>query len=163
MRIAAVCGSLKATSGNLVLLRMLAETDRAEVVIVDLLRHLPLFNPDIEDTGPAPAPVVAWREALAASDAVVFACPEYGFSLPGALKNGVDWVIGSGELHQKVVAITAAVGVHARGAKGRRALRDTLEAVDARIVWDQGIVERGELAGLVEAVLAGVAAATLEE
>ena len=50
-----------------------------------------------------------WRRALAESDAVLIATPEYGFSLPGVLKNGIDWVIGSGELEGKVVAITAAV------------------------------------------------------
>jgi hypothetical protein len=77
-------------------------------VLFDGLRHLPHFNPDMELSG-VPDSVRVWRQALAESDAVLVACPEYGFSLPGALKNGVDWVIGSGELEHKVVAITAAV------------------------------------------------------
>jgi NAD(P)H-dependent FMN reductase len=78
-------------------------------------------------------------EALAESDAVLVACPEYGFSLPGALKNGIDWVIGSGELEQKVVAITAAVPTPERGRRGLQALRDTLSAVRATLVGGKPI------------------------
>jgi NAD(P)H-dependent FMN reductase len=61
------------------------------------------------ETSAVPESVLRWRGMLAASDAVLIASPEYGFSLPGALKNAIDWVIGSGELEGKVVAITAAV------------------------------------------------------
>jgi NAD(P)H-dependent FMN reductase len=61
-------------------------------------------------------------------------------------KNGIDWVIGSGELHQKVVTITAAVGHPERGARGLRALRGTLRAIDAKIVWDEPIVLGSETA-----------------
>ena len=68
-----------------------------EVVVFDGLRDLPLFNPDLEAVEPLPA-VESWRSAIAESDALLIASPEYGFSLPGALKNGIDWVIGSGEL-----------------------------------------------------------------
>ena len=94
---------------------------------------LPHFDSDLEARG-APAPVEAWRKALSESDAVLIASPEYGHSLPGSLKNAIDWVIGSGELHEKPVAITAAVPAPERGRLGLRALRDTLEAVDALIV-----------------------------
>jgi NAD(P)H-dependent FMN reductase len=76
---------------------------------------------------------------LAASDAVLIACPEYGFSLPGALKNAIDWVIASGELEGKVVAITAAVPGPERGRRGLQALRDTLSAVRASIVGGEPI------------------------
>jgi chromate reductase, NAD(P)H dehydrogenase (quinone) len=65
--------------------------------------------------------------------------PEYGFSLPGALKNGIDWVIGSGELEGKIVAITAAVPAPERGRRGLQALRDTLSAVRATIIGGEPI------------------------
>jgi NAD(P)H-dependent FMN reductase len=87
--------------------------------------------------------VKSWREALASCDGLLIACPEYGHSLPGALKNGTDWVIGTGELHRKSVAITAAVGSPERGRRGLGALKQTLLAVDARIVRDEPVV-RGE-------------------
>lgn len=137
----AISGSLQASSGNLRLIESIAASapKRVDVRISDHLRALPLFNPDLE-ADPAPVAVVAWRQALAECDAILIASPEYGHSLPGALKNGIDWVIGSGELNQKAVAITAAVGHPERGRLGLRALRGTLQAIDAVIVWDEPIV-----------------------
>jgi chromate reductase len=141
MRILAICGSLQRKSSNLDLLQSISTlaSEGVEVVIDDNLRALPLFNLDLEE-GEAPSPVSAWRQALSESDAVLVASPEYGHSLPGALKNGIDWVIGSGELHQKIVAITTAVGHLERGGRGLRALRDTLHAIDAKVVWEEPIV-----------------------
>src|SRR5262249_58457716 len=109
VRILGVCGSLQAESANLALLRTAAASapDGVDVVLYDGLRQLPHFDPDTEASGEPPS-VRDWRQALADSDAVLFASPEYGHSLPGALKNAIDWVIGSGELEDKVVAITAA-------------------------------------------------------
>jgi len=129
MKILGICGSLQALSGNLALLRVAAQSTppSAEFVVFDGLRDLPLFNPDVEAR--APGSVLRWRRALAESDGLFIACPEYAFSLPGALKNGIDWVIGSGELEGKIIAITAAVPAPDRGRRGLEALRSTLSAV----------------------------------
>jgi chromate reductase, NAD(P)H dehydrogenase (quinone) len=159
MRILGICGSLQRKSGNLALLEVGAASvpQGVEVVLFDGLRELPHFNPDIE-AGGAPESVMRWRRALAESDAVLIASPEYGFSLPGALKNGIDWVIGSGELEGKVVAITAAVPAAARGRRGLQALRDTLSAVRATIVGGEPIPTGPEhdrrVAELVRALIA---------
>jgi chromate reductase, NAD(P)H dehydrogenase (quinone) len=83
--------------------------------------------------------------ALTASDAVLIAPPEYGFSLPCVLKNGIDWLIGSGELEQKVVTIAAAVAGPERGRRGLEALRDTLSAERATIVRGDSIAKGPEL------------------
>lgn len=135
MRILAVCGSLHASSKNLALLRAAAASapPGVRVVLFDGLRDLPHFNIDMEVSG-VPDSVRRWRQALTDSDAVLIACPEYAFSLPGALKNGIDWVIGSGELERKVVAITAAVPGPERGRRGLEALRDTLSAASVTLV-----------------------------
>jgi chromate reductase, NAD(P)H dehydrogenase (quinone) len=95
---------------------------------------------------------------LAASDAVLIASPEYGFSLPGVLKNGIDWVIGSGEFEQKIVAITAAVAEPQRGRRGLEALRNTLCAVRATIVGGAEPIAKGpglesQVAALLRALL----------
>jgi len=66
------------------------------------LAQLPAFTPD-EET-PPPAAVSALRRELAAADAVVFCTPEYAGSVPGSLKNLLDWTVGSGELYGKPVA-----------------------------------------------------------
>jgi chromate reductase len=145
VRILGVCGSLQASSGNLGLLRTAARVAPfgVEVVVPDLLRDLPFFNPDLEARG-VPPPVDTWRRALADCDAVLIASPEYGHSLPGALKNGIDWVIGSGELDKKVVATTAAVVHRDRGRRGLQALGQTLRAVAAIVVGEQPIVRGPE-------------------
>ncbi len=102
--------------------------------------ELPHFNPDLESEGPL-ASVQRWRRALSESDALLIASPEYGHSLPGALKNAIDWVIGSGELEGKIVALTAATPAAERGLRGLRALGVTLGAVRARIVGGEPIVK----------------------
>lgn len=154
MRVLGVCGSLQARSGNLALLNAAGASmpPGVELVFFDGLRELPHFNPDIEVDG-VPESVTRWRLALAGSDAVLIASPEYGFSLPGALKNGIDWVIGSGELERKVVAITAAVAGPGRGRRGLDALRNTLSAVRATIVGGAPIPKGPELESEVAALV----------
>src|SRR5262245_64458996 len=98
VRILGVCGSLQAESANLALLRTAAASapDGVDVVVYEGLRQLPHFDPDVEASG-QPASVRDWRQALADSDAVLFASPEYGHSLPGALKHAIDAVNGPGQ------------------------------------------------------------------
>ena len=138
--ILAVCGSLQTKSQNMVLLKTAATSvpPHVRLVFFDGLGDLPHFNPDMNVNG-VPDSVRRWRQAIADSDAVLVASPEYGFSLPGSLKNGIDWVIGSGELERKVVAITAAVPAPDRGRRGLQALRDTLSAVRATLVGGEPI------------------------
>jgi NAD(P)H-dependent FMN reductase len=129
-----------------------------DVVVFDELGSLPYFDPDI-DPADAPPPVRSLREAIAASDAVLIAAPENGHSLPGVLKNAIDWTIGSGELEKKLVAITAAVPHTDRGRLGLAALRQTLGAVNAVIVSDEPVVRGVESAAGVRAILIGLAEA----
>lgn len=144
MRILAVLGSLGKRSRNQALLEraQALAIEGIEVELLTSLGELPYFDPDVEPED-APASVLALRAAIARSDAVLIACPEYGHSLPGVLKNAVDWVIGSGELEQKIVAITASVPHLDRGRKGLQALRQTLGAVSAEVTFDEPIL-RGE-------------------
>ena len=135
MRILGISGSLQRESANRKLLQRARELlpPDVELVIYEGLRDLPFFDPDLAAAG-SPPPVVALREALSSSDALLIASPEYGHSLPGSLKNAIDWVIGTGELEGKIVAITASTPAAERGRKGLDALAVTLGAVSARIV-----------------------------
>lgn len=155
MLILALCGSLQQKSGNLSLLERAASLAPAgvEVRLCDDLRALPLFDPDLEQQGELPQ-VARWRRALADADALLVASPEYGHSLPGALKNGIDWVIGSGELERKVVAVTASVNFPERGMRGLSALLQTLHAVSARVVGGRPIVRGPSFDTDVAALLA---------
>ena len=159
MRIVAICGSLQAKSGNRALLELAVRIapQGVEVVLFEGLRALPHFDPDLEAQG-APESVLELRRALGASDGLLIASPEYGHSLPGVLKNMVDWLIGSGELYKRVVAITASTPGPDRGLLGLGALRDTLNAVSAVVVGGKSIA-RGpnaerELAALIDELIA---------
>lgn len=159
MLILAVCGSLQQKSRNLTLLEraVALAPEGVEVKLFDGVRDLPPFNLDLEQAGEL-APVGCWRRAIASSDALLIASPEYGHSLPGALKNAVDWVIGTGELERKVVGVTAAVAIQDQGRRGLEALQQTLRAVSARILGGNPIV-RGpcfdqDLSSLLAALIA---------
>lgn len=154
MRVVGVCGSLQAKSSNAMLLQraVALAPSGVEVALFDGLGALPHFNPDLEAAAPLPA-VMAWRAAIAASDALLIATPEYGHSLPGVLKNAVDWVIGTAELEGKLVAITAATVHTERGRRGLGALRDTLHAVSAHVIGGEPIVRGALLDRDVEALL----------
>jgi len=157
MRILGVSGSLQASSANTELLRAAAVAAPPGVLIdvFDGLRDLPHFDPDLEPPGsPPPVAVARWRAAIAAADALLIASPEYGHSLPGSLKNAIDWVIPSGELEQKIVAITAAVPHPSRGRLGLQALRTTLGAVSAQIVGGEPIARGPAFAPAVAALVA---------
>jgi NAD(P)H-dependent FMN reductase len=100
-----VSGSLRRFSSNTALLEAAAlVAPELELTLYAGLAQLPPFNPDLDDEG-APPPVLAWREQLRAARGVLFCVPEYAHGLPGALKNALDWVVGSGELVDKPVAI----------------------------------------------------------
>lgn len=90
LRVLGVAGSLRKASYNRALLRAVGEAlpPTATMEIFDGLAALPTFDPDSKAE---PPPVVAWKQALAQADAVVIATPEYNYSIPGVLKNAIDW------------------------------------------------------------------------
>jgi chromate reductase, NAD(P)H dehydrogenase (quinone) len=92
MKILAISGSLRHGSLNTRLLREIAERAPAgiDIVLWDGLRAIPPYDAD-HDTNPAPEPVRALREAIADADGLLFATPEYNSSIPGVLKNAIDW------------------------------------------------------------------------
>jgi chromate reductase len=93
MSILAISGSLRDGSLNTRLLREIAERAPAgvEIELWDGLRRIPPYDAD-DDAEPAPEPVRALREAVAEADGLLFATPEYNASIPGVLKNAIDWV-----------------------------------------------------------------------
>ena len=92
MRVLGISGSLRRDSYNSGLLRAAAELlpSGVELEVFDGLRGIPPYDAD-DDVLPAPAPVAALREAIESADAVLIATPEYNASLPGVLKNALDW------------------------------------------------------------------------
>jgi chromate reductase, NAD(P)H dehydrogenase (quinone) len=131
MRILALSGSLRAASVNTALLKAMTRVTPADVEIVLYrdLASLPLFNPDVEFDPPPPA--MALRAAVGASDGILFACPEYAHGVPGALKNALDWLIGSTEFPGKPVAL---VNASPRAFHAQSSLREILNTMSAQLV-----------------------------
>lgn len=93
LRVLTICGSLRAGSYNaraLAAARALAPP--ALGFVEGDLADIPLYNADVERAEGFPAPVERLRQQLADSDAVLIATPEYNFSIPGVLKNAIDWL-----------------------------------------------------------------------
>jgi NAD(P)H-dependent FMN reductase len=142
--ILAICGSLNGGSGNARLLEQAAglAPEGAEVVRSTSVEDLPHFRPDVE--APAGGPVARFRAEIGAAAGVLIATPEYAHALPGALKDALDWVVGSGELYGRPVAVLSAAPAPERGANAREMLERTLRAQGARVVLNETVVLRGD-------------------
>jgi chromate reductase len=131
MKLLTVSGSLRETSSNTALLQAaaLVAPSGLEVTPYRGLAELPAFNPDHE-LDPIPA-VLDWRAKLREADAVAISSPEYAHGVPGSLKNALDWVVGSGELVDKPVALFNA---SQRAMIAHASLLDTLVTMSAVMV-----------------------------
>jgi chromate reductase len=92
MRVLGITGSLRRGSHNHALLREAAERLPADTELAefDRLGEIPPYDADVEKAG-APEPVEALRQAMREADAILVATPEYNHSIPGVLKNALDW------------------------------------------------------------------------
>lgn len=125
-------GSLRADSANTTILRALAAEAPTGVdfVFYENLAFIPPFAPVPDETEP-PAAVTDLRRQVAAADGVVVCTPEYAFGIPGALKNALDWTVGSGEFLGKPTALITASLI---GDKAHQALAWVFEALGANVV-----------------------------
>jgi chromate reductase len=138
MRVLAISGSLRRGSHNTLLVRAAAELlpPGVELVLWDGLRDVPPYDED-EDVQPAPAAVAALREAIAAADAVLISTPEYNHSIPGALKNALDWAsrpIATNAFRGKPVAVVGSSAGIFGAVWAQAELRKVLAAMGARVV-----------------------------
>ena len=99
---------------------------------VDGIGNLPHFNPEL-DKEPVPPAVADFRSKLNSSAGVVISTPEYAHGVPGALKNALDWLVASGELYEKPVALFSP-SPYARFAHA--SLIETLTVMMARLIPD---------------------------
>jgi NAD(P)H-dependent FMN reductase len=104
-RVLLISGSTRRASSNSAFLRTVAASapDDIETVVYDELDALPHFNPDL-DVDPLPSEVSRLRDAIDASDGVLFCTPEYAGTLPGSFKNLLDWCVGGTVMTDKPVA-----------------------------------------------------------
>jgi chromate reductase len=137
-RILGISGSLRRDSHNTSLLRAAAETagPDVELELYDGLKGVPLYDAD-DDVYPRAASVARLNAAIANADAVLFATPEYNASIPGHLKNAIDWIsrpLATNVLRNKPVAVVGA-STGAFGAVWAQAeLRKVLAVLGARVL-----------------------------
>ena len=132
VRILGISGSLRRGSSNTALVAAAARIapKAVEISIYGELAELPPFNPDVEMEA-VPAAVARFRGRLQAADAVLISSPEYAHGVPGVLKNALDWVVGSGELVEKPVAL---INSSARATRAWISLAETLRTMSARVI-----------------------------
>jgi NAD(P)H-dependent FMN reductase len=137
-KVLVLLGSLRAASINRQLAELAVETAPAgvDLQLFDRLGELPFYNEDI-DNDDAPEPVVALRTAAAEADAALVVTPEYNGSIPGVLKNAIDWLsrpFGNGALKDKPVAVVG--GAHGRfgGVWAHDETRKSFGIAGARVV-----------------------------
>jgi len=127
VRVLAIAGSLRKGSFNRALVRVAIQVAPPGVVVEDFgdLEGIPLFNEDAEK--PQPEKVRLLKAKIAAADALLIATPEYNNSVPGVLKNAIDWAsrpAGDNSFDDKPVAIMSAGG-QTGGVRAQIALRQT--------------------------------------
>jgi chromate reductase len=132
VHVLAISGSLQRSSANAAVIRAAIASAPPGMTVEPFVRlgDVPLFNADDD----APEVVEALRGAVARADAVLIATPEYGHSVPGVLKNALDWLVRSGELARKPVAAISASPTPTGGLRGLTALVQTLLAQQADVV-----------------------------
>ena len=138
MRILGLSGSLRRDSYNSALLRAAAELLPAgvELEIYDGVRALPLYDADL-DGDASPEPVVDLRETIADADAVLIATPEYNHSIPGVLKNALDWAsrpFPENALRGKPAAVVGASTGLFGAVWSQAETRKVLSAIGARVI-----------------------------
>ena len=139
--ILAISGSLRAKSTNMTMIENIAEMFAARIFvnIYQGLARLPHFNPDLESSEPI-AEVVDFRRQIREADGVLICSPEYVFSIPGALKNALEWTVGSSDFAGKPTALITASGL---GEKAHESLFLVLKTIEAKISDETALLISG--------------------
>ena len=132
-----ICGSLRKNSYNAIVVRTLPELAPAGMKLKNArpFDTFPFFNADVQATSGFPADVQAFAEDIRVADGVLFVTPEYNFSIPGALKNAIDWIsrLPNQPFKDKPVAIQSASTSPVGGARMQYHLRQTMVFVEALV------------------------------
>jgi NAD(P)H-dependent FMN reductase len=139
-KVLVLVGSLRAASINRQLAELALETapDGVNLQLFDRLGELPFYNEDIDNADVA-EPVRALREAAAAADAALVVTPEYNGSIPGVLKNAIDWLsrpYGNSALKDKPMAVVGAALGQYGGVWAHDETRKSFGIAGPRVVED---------------------------
>ncbi len=140
-QILAISGSTKKKSSNEAIIRLIADFFKNEIdlELFDGIDTLPHFNPDLDQEEP-PAVVAYFREKIQKADGVLICTPEYVFSLPGSLKNAIEWNVSTTNFSNKPVAIIVAA---ASGEKALESLALIMTTIEARLPDESKLLIKG--------------------
>jgi chromate reductase len=129
IRVCGLAGSLRAGSYNRALLRAAVglAPSGMEIQVFDGLRDVPLYDADVEAVGDPPG-VAALKRAIRDADGFLVVTPEYNYSVPGVLKNAIDWASRPPDrsvLHDKPAAVMGATPGRGGTARAQLALRQS--------------------------------------
>ncbi|NLE50630.1 MAG: NAD(P)H-dependent oxidoreductase [Chloroflexi bacterium] len=133
-----IAGSLRAGSINRALLEAAQELaqDSMTIQIFDLT-PIPMYNSELETDERRPAEVIAFKQAITRADGLLIVTPEYNYSVPGVLKNALDWAsrpAGKSPLKDKPTAIMGATGGLWGTVRAQTHLRDIFASTETPVV-----------------------------
>jgi chromate reductase len=135
LNVLTICGSLRKGSYNAMVQRALPDLAPAGMMLMPApsFGDFPIYNANIQNSTGFPAPVNALADAIRAADGVIFCTPEYNFSIPGGLKNAIDWVsrLQNQPFAGKPIAIMSASPGPVGGARMQYDLRRAMVFLDA--------------------------------
>lgn len=140
-KILAISGSTRSKSTNEAILSLIASwfASELEVNLYKGIGALPQFNPEVSDEE-LPASVKEFRELVAGAEGIIICTPEYVFSLPGALKNALEWTVSTTVFSHKPMALLLA---SASGEKAFEALKLVMRTIEGRVSEEASLLIRG--------------------
>jgi chromate reductase, NAD(P)H dehydrogenase (quinone) len=138
MQIATICGSIREKAFNRFLLRSLPALSPGEFVLTEcpLIVNIPHYDGDLQMTSGIPSAVAQMTKQIRESDGLIIVSPEYNYSVPGPLKNAIDWMsrVAPQPLARKPVLIQSASTGIIGGGRMQYHLRQILVSLDAHVM-----------------------------
>jgi chromate reductase len=157
LKIVTICGSLRKGSYNAALLNLLPglAPESFKFAPAPRIDGIPHYNADVQNETGVPAEVRAWADAIRSADGIIIASPEYNWTIPGTLKNAVDWVsrMPDQPFKSKPVALQSASIALLGGSRMQYHMRQCLVSIDAHVIGRPEVIitfanrkfENGEL------------------
>lgn len=140
-KIIGICGSASRDSGNLSILKYIAESEKFEFdfEVIEDLTQFPHFRPELTDEN-VPQKIVNFRNKISNADGVFICTPEYVFSIPSGLKNILEWCVSTTILTNKPIGLITA---SANGEKGHEELKLIVKTLQASFTEDTTLLIKG--------------------
>ncbi len=140
-KIIGICGSASQNSGNLSILKYIAESEKIEFdfEIIEDLTEFPHFRTELTDEN-VPEKIVDFRNKVSNADGILICTPEYVFSIPSGLKNILEWCVSTTVFSDKPIGLITA---SASGEKGHEELKLIMETIQTNFTENTTLLIKG--------------------